>query len=109
MVSVTRGLPVTLVSVLILTHVSDPALSQTQDHDECVASATAPDSRVEACTRVLGWESRQLTRRRAIALVNRASARKVKGEIEAALSDLTEAIGVDPNYAAAYADRGHIY
>jgi tetratricopeptide (TPR) repeat protein len=66
------------------------------------------DERVAACTRQISsgrWQGRNL----ADTYANRGNGYYLKREYDRAIADLTEAIRLDPAYAAAYNERGLAY
>jgi tetratricopeptide (TPR) repeat protein len=66
-----------------------------------------PEQRIKSCTAII--ESPQETQeRRAGAYFHRALAWRVLDDLQRAIADLTEAIGLNPRYAAAYGWRGNL-
>jgi tetratricopeptide (TPR) repeat protein len=84
------------------------AQEQNQDLNLCSGETPSPDAGIEACSRLLDQEARESSRRRAIALTFRALAWKAKGEVKNAVTDLTEAIGLDEDFAPAYEARADL-
>src|SRR5579864_7445244 len=89
----------------VLALASNPGLAQNQergDRELCSTTSKDWDASIQACTRVLEREIRDSARRRAIALTNRGWAWQNKGDLDHAIADFTEAIGVDGTFAPAY-------
>jgi tetratricopeptide (TPR) repeat protein len=84
------------------------ARPQNQDAALCSGQASSPDAGIEACTKVLEQEASDSARRRAIALTFRGLAWKAKGDIKNAVTDLTEAIGLDEKFVPAYEARADV-
>ncbi|BBZ95436.1 hypothetical protein BRDID11004_36580 [Bradyrhizobium diazoefficiens] len=76
--------------------------------DACVGLTSTPDERVTACSSVIETKS-ETGRRLAGAYCNRGHGLTEKRELDAALSDLDEAVRLDPAYACAYNNRGRVY
>ncbi|WP_257179895.1 MULTISPECIES: tetratricopeptide repeat protein [Bradyrhizobium] len=76
--------------------------------DECVGLASTPDQRVKACSSVIETRS-ESGKRLAGAYCNRGHGLTEKRELDAALSDLDEAVRLAPDYACAYNNRGRVY
>ena len=76
--------------------------------EACVALASTPDQRVKACSAVIDTRS-ETGRRLAGAYCNRGHGLTEKRELDAALSDLDEAVRLDPTYACAFNNRGRVY
>ena len=76
--------------------------------EACVGLTSAPDERVKACTTVIDTKS-ETGRRLAGAYCNRGHGLTERRELDAALSDLDEAVKLDPTYACAYNNRGRVY
>ena len=75
-----------------------------RDEEDCTRPSE-PETVIAACTRLI--ESGQFTSRNlAIFHFDRGIAHKNKKDFERALSDYSEAIRLDPNYAHAYLNRG---
>src|SRR5438128_559469 len=82
--------------------------SHSDDPAACLAALDNPDASIEACTRALEIETRDSARRQAVTLTYRAIGHTAKGEIEAAVTDLTQAINLAPDFAPAYEARGDL-
>ena len=76
--------------------------------DACVGLTSTPDQRVKACSTVIDTKS-ESGRRLAGAYCNRGHGLTEKRELDAALSDLDEAVRLAPDYACAYNNRGRVY
>jgi tetratricopeptide (TPR) repeat protein len=83
-----------------------PQSPPSSDWEAC--TATEPDRRIGACTRIAEDQSqnRQL---RAVAYLNRGAAHAQQGQLDRAIADYREAIGLDPNYAVAFYNRSLVY
>jgi lipoprotein NlpI len=75
-----------------------------RDEEDCTRSSE-PDVVIAACTRLIG-SGQFTTRNLAIFHYDRGIAHKNKKDFDQALSDYSEAIRLDPNYAHAYLNRG---
>jgi tetratricopeptide (TPR) repeat protein len=71
----------------------------------CADVSKNADAGIEACTSIL----RDAVHLRLFALINRGQGWKKKGELDHAVSDFSEAIGIDPNFPRAYVERGNLY
>ena len=82
------------------------AVPPSADWEACTASE--PDRRIAGCTRIADDQSqnRQL---RAVAYLNRGAAHAQQGQLDRAIADYSEAIGLDPNYAVAFYNRSLVY
>jgi lipoprotein NlpI len=84
-----------------------PAGAQTQQESSWCSGA-APDLQIEGCTALI--QSGQLPGKYlAFAYNNRGIAYDEKKDFDRAIADFTEAIRLDPKYAAAYDNRGNAY
>jgi tetratricopeptide (TPR) repeat protein len=74
----------------------------------CSNDGISSQQRITGCTLVIqaGTETQA---RLATANNNRGFAYSAKGDFDRALTDLSQAIKINPNYAVAYYDRGIIY
>jgi tetratricopeptide (TPR) repeat protein len=99
---------ITVVFGLTLALATVSAFGQNQDQNRgeeaatCAAAAQTIDTGIEACTRLLEAGARS----QALTLTLRAAGWMAKGDRESAFKDLTQAIGLAPDLAAAYAARG---
>ncbi len=83
------------------------ALAASQfDYAECIKSRG--DSAIAGCTRVIEDRSESVPGR-ASAYNNRGNAYRAKDDMNRAIADYDEAIGLDPKYAAAFRNRGNAY
>jgi tetratricopeptide (TPR) repeat protein len=82
------------------------AVPPSPDWEAC--TAPEPDRRITGCTRIAHDQSqnRQL---RAVAYLNRGAAHAQQGQLDRAIADYSEAIGLDPNYAVAFYNRSLVY
>jgi tetratricopeptide (TPR) repeat protein len=86
--------------------VSMPArASSTDDWKDCIGGDA--DRRIAGCTRII--ENGIGSPSRAVAYTNRGLAYRVKGDIDRAIADYTEAIRLQPRNALAYNNRGSAY
>ena len=69
---------------------------------------TAPNDRVTACTAVIDAKV-ETGRKLAVAYCNRGHGLTEKRDLDSAMSDLDEAIRLDPTYACAYSNRGRVH
>src|SRR5262245_22442286 len=74
----------------------------------CQSMLGDADALLKACTNAIAAEIRDSGRRQAIMLGFRALAWKGKGDLEHAAVDLTEAIGLAPDFAPAHESRGDL-
>ena len=87
----------TLVSIIAAT-----SAAAMDDQQSCL-NQQVQDSRMEACSRVIHSAPHN-----AIAYYNRGLSYQLKGELDHAIEDLSKAIDLNPNYAAAYNSRGTV-
>jgi len=66
------------------------------------------DTRIAACSELIATGGREARHRKSVAYINRALAFRAKGAVESALSDLDEALRLDPKSTAAHSERGSI-
>ena len=85
---------------------SAPALSKSDRWAQCRDADI--DARIAACSELVAAGGREASRRRSVAYINRALAFRTKGAVESALSDLDEALRLDPNSAIARRERASI-
>jgi tetratricopeptide (TPR) repeat protein len=74
----------------------------------CIAAATAPNDRVIACSAVIDARS-ETGKKLAVAYCSRGHGLTEKRDFDSAMSDLNEAIRLDPGYACAYSNRGRVH
>jgi tetratricopeptide (TPR) repeat protein len=101
-----------ILSAAMLALWSVPVVAQDQDRAKDLATcgdlSKDADARLQACARSLDRDRSESLRRWATILTYRAMASKAKGEIDNALAALSDAIAVDPDFAAAYSARADI-
>ncbi|MEA2872407.1 MAG: hypothetical protein QOH67_2383 [Hyphomicrobiales bacterium] len=86
-----------------------PLAAQTdKTWDTCIATDGTPASRLAACTAVIEAKS-ETGRRLAGAYCIRGHELTERRELDAALTDLDEAVRLDPTYACAFNNRGRAY
>jgi tetratricopeptide (TPR) repeat protein len=68
-----------------------------------------PDSRIAACSEIIGRGSHKTKRNQLAALINRAAAYRAKGEAGLALADLDKALELNPKSPAALLERASLY
>src|SRR3954471_10755910 len=76
--------------------------------ETCISVTGSAATRLPACTAVIDARS-QAGRRLAGAYCIRGNDLTEKGELDAALADLNEAISIDATYACSYVNRGRVY
>jgi tetratricopeptide (TPR) repeat protein len=84
------------------------AEGDTTPSQTCASEKVQADSRVSACTAVIDAETRRSARLRAAALTYRALGWRAKADDGRALTDLTDAIGLDASFAPAFSARADI-
>src|SRR6185295_4005487 len=88
-----------------------PQLARADDTPEwktCISVTNIGAERLPACTAVIEGKT-ETGRRLAGAYCIRGNDLTEKGELDAALADLNEAIAIDPTYACAFNNRGRVY
>jgi Tfp pilus assembly protein PilF len=83
------------------------AASKTDRRQQC--HAAQPDSSIAACGEIIARGKREEKRDRIVADINRASAYRVKGELDLAIADLGKALQLNPKLPRALAERAEIY
>ena len=84
------------------------ATAQTRDENADRCKGDDPDLAIGACTALI-QSGQETNEGLAIAYNNRGSAYTNKGDYDHALSDLNEAITLNPNYATAFYNRAIVY
>ncbi len=88
-----------------------PQFARADDTPEwktCISPTNTGAERLPACSAVI--DAKSVTGRKlAGAYCIRGNDRTEKGELDAALADLNEAISIDATYACAYVNRGRVY
>src|SRR5260221_6120264 len=79
-----------------------------QNWQTCIGTATAPNDRVTACSAVIDAQAERGNKLVA-AYRLRGHGLTEKRNCDPAMSDLEEAIRLDPTYACAYNNRGRVY
>src|ERR1700694_346590 len=74
----------------------------------CVGAATAPNDRVIACSAVIDAKA-ETGKKLAAAYCSRGHGLTEKRDLDSAMSDLDEAIRLDPTARCAYSHRGRVY
>ena len=69
----------------------------------------APEARLAACTEILASKDKMTRRDRIAAYINRSSAYRSKGDLDAALADLGKALLLNPKSPLALTKRASIY
>ncbi len=95
-----------IATVLLLTMSVTVATAQDATWKQCELSGRDPDRSIAACSKILAQTSGYS---RAGAFHNRGMAFAWKGIDNQAISDLTEAIRLDPKRAYHWEDRGEVY
>src|SRR5204863_318248 len=100
---------ITICAALFILPASLPAAAQTdKSWETCIATDGTAATRLPACTDLI--ENRKVEGRRlAGALCIRGNDLTEKGDLDAALADLNEAIKLDSTYACAFSNRGRVY
>jgi tetratricopeptide (TPR) repeat protein len=110
MASIARKLLVLSAAMVAL--LSVPATAQDQDRNKDLATcgdlSKDADARLQACARSLDRDRSESLRRWATILIYRATAWRAKGNLDSALAAVSDAIAVDPDFAAAYNARADI-
>jgi lipoprotein NlpI len=75
-------------------------------HEACVKGSG--DAAIAGCAAIIG-DRNEPARSRAVAHVNRGYEWATKGDLDRAIADYSEAIGIDPRYGSAYHRRGVIW
>jgi len=92
-------------AALALATAARPALAD--DRSLCGNAGSDPDERIAACSREAAsgrWQGHD----RAVMVFNRAVAKLVKGDRNAAIADYDEVIRLDPAYVEAFVRRGDV-
>jgi len=109
--SIARKLVIAVAGIFTL--LSEPVVAQTPEKPDdmatCTDAAKDADVRLQACSRRLERDRKDSLRRWAIILTYRAFALKAKGELDGALAALSDAIEMDPDFAAAYTARADMF
>ena len=87
---------------------SNARLTTTDQDDEDCNKSLDPAKIIPACTK-LAEDANDTPRNRAIAYYDRGNAYKNLKDYDRALSDYSEALKLDPQYAHAYLNRGWVY
>jgi len=96
---------VTLVAGPLMLAGSALGFSQ-RDWDEC--QARDPDRRIAGCSGIVD-DRGATSKSRTVAFTNRGLAYRAKGDLDRAIADYNEAIGLDGKYEPAYYSRGEAY
>jgi tetratricopeptide (TPR) repeat protein len=98
---------VLLCSIVMALVVHGPAFAAgLQDYQDC--NANDVDRRISGCTRVI-QDQGEPAGSRAIALIQRGAAHHEIGNLDRAIADYDEAVGLDPGLALAYFRRGNVH
>ncbi|OAE98595.1 hypothetical protein AYJ54_34155 [Bradyrhizobium centrolobii] len=103
--------PVSLMGLLVALVSTSPTPASAEGGpawEACVRLSSTLDERIKACSTVIDTRS-ESGRRLAGAYCNRGHALTEKRELDAALSDLDEAVRLDPAYACAFNNRGRVF
>src|SRR3954451_10133302 len=76
--------------------------------ESCKAPNVTLDARIAGCTKVIE-EKKETGRSLAIAYCNRGFALTEQREFDRAMTDLNEAIKIDPTYACSFSNRGRVF
>jgi tetratricopeptide (TPR) repeat protein len=93
---------------LLLLAPRDASAQEDKNWETCISTSGSAATRLPACTAVIDTKSVS-GRKLAGAYCIRGNDLTEKGELDAALTDLNEAIGIDATYACAYVNRGRVY
>lgn len=91
--------------------VTAPASAQTDgtDWQTCINPNSAPEQAIASCTQTLSQARRMSAVQVATAYNYRGYAYRRKGDNNRALTDIDEAISINPGYALAYSNRGYLH
>jgi len=102
------GVVLSLGMAVFLAAAQFASADDTADWNACISVTSTGAQRIPACSAVI--DAKSVTGPKlAGAYCIRGNDRTEKGELDAALSDLNEAIGIDATYACAYVNRGRVY
>src|SRR4051794_16583383 len=102
------GVAFFLGTAVLLAAAQFASADDTPEWKTCISTTGSAATRLPACTAVI--EARSVTGPRlAGAYCIRGNDLTEKGELDAALADLNEAISIDATYACAYVNRGRVY
>jgi tetratricopeptide (TPR) repeat protein len=97
----------TVVAAIALLFTATPLLAANlKDSQECAGND--PDQVIAACTRII-QDKQDSADNHGVGYSNRAGAFQLKGEIDRAIADYSEAIKLVPNYGRRYYRRGLAY
>jgi tetratricopeptide (TPR) repeat protein len=85
---------------------ADAAVAQDRTLKDCELAGRDPDRSIAACSKLL---ARSSTRAHAEAFHNRGVAFAAKGNLDQAVSDISQGIRLDPQRAYRWQERGEIY
>jgi tetratricopeptide (TPR) repeat protein len=95
-----------LIAVFECSSFNAPALAKSDQWSQCRDADI--DTRVAACSELIAAGGREARHRKSVAYINRALAFRARGAVESAISDLDEALRLDPKSAPARSERASI-
>jgi S1-C subfamily serine protease len=92
--------------IIVACSAVDVAVAQDRTWNECELGDRDPDRSIAACSKLL---TRSSSRVHAAAFHNRGLAFAAKGNLDQAISDISQGIRIDPKWAYRWQERGELY